>query len=75
MIKNWKPLDLVVVAITITICGTVGLIVLKPLVTGVELSDDKAKLMATVIASLISIISMYVGAKLQANKDRQNDND
>jgi len=56
--------------LTGTVCLIVILVSLSPVITGKQLSETKAKMMVGVIGSMISIISMYVGAKIQQVRDK-----
>ena len=41
-----------------------------PLVRGESLAGEKAKLLSGAVSSVISIITLYVGAKIQESRDR-----
>ena len=68
--KNWNSVDVVVLILTIIISLVLIITLIRPFVTGVAITDGNSKLVAGLIASIISIISMYVGAKIQQNKDK-----
>ena len=68
--KNWNSVDYVVLILTTIISLVLVITMIKPFVTGIAITDANAKLVAGLIASIISIISMYVGAKIQQNKDK-----
>lgn len=63
-------LNLVMLMLTGTVCAVVFLVSVAPFITGKELSETKAKMMAGIVGSMISIVSMYVGAKIQQNRDK-----
>jgi len=63
-----RNLNVVMLMLTGTVCGVVVLVAFSPLITGKALSETKAKMMVGIITSMISIISMYVGAKIQQDK-------
>lgn len=69
--KRWNPLDMIVVIITIFVCVSVGLGVAHAMWRTTPMDDARAKLVTGVITSLVAIINMYVGAKLQQSKDRE----
>ena len=71
--KLWKPIDIVIVVLTVTICSCLFAALAKPMITGVDLSEGGSELVATMMASVISIVSMYVGAKLQSIRDNRSD--
>jgi hypothetical protein len=67
--KGWQPIDymvgLMVVAVVIFLTMIMGEVVFDDK----ELSDSGAKRMNTVVISILSIISMYVGAQIQKGKE------
>jgi len=63
-------LSIVILMLTGTVCVIVLLVAVSPLITGRELTETKAKMMAVIVGSMISIISMYVGAKIQQHRDK-----
>jgi hypothetical protein len=66
--KNWSAVDIIILILVTIISLVLLLSVLLPFISGMPASDSTAKLIAGLIASIISIISMYVGAKIQKNK-------
>ena len=68
---KWEPVDVLMVAITLTICFTVATIAVSPFMDEIQngLSESKAKLFVGIVSSLVSILSMYVGARIQRHKD------
>jgi len=46
-----------------------GVSAFSPLIRGEELSEAKSKIVGGLFTSIISIVSMYVGAKIQERKD------
>ena len=63
-------LNIIMLMLTGTVCLILILVSLSPVITGKQLSETKAKMMVGVIGSMISIISMYVGAKIQQVRDK-----
>ena len=57
--------------LTVTVCFTVGSISIVPFTDEMQnsLSEGKAKLFVGVVSSLVSIISMYIGSRIQRHKD------
>ncbi len=43
---------------------------IAPLIKGDALSGEKAKLLSGAMSSVISIITLYVGAKIQESRDK-----
>ena len=69
MLKEWKPVDYIIVVITVTICTIMLTSVLYSVYAGIELSTGGLKLLHIILVSFVSIISMYVGARIQEKKD------
>ena len=65
---NQNATSIVVIMITGTICAALLLMFLSQLVNGSTWSESKAKLVAGIVTSLISIVSVFVGSKLNSNK-------
>lgn len=63
-------LNVIILMLTGTVCLILILVTLSPVITGKQMSETKAKMMVGVIGSMISIISMYVGAKIQQVRDK-----
>ena len=61
--KNWEPVDIGVLII-IAIVGVILIIsIIRPFITDKTMSVDAAKLVAGIIGSLISIVSVWVGSR------------
>ena len=67
---NWQPIDIVAMLLTVTLCFILSLSAMSPLITGNPLSDTKAKMLVGLVSSVVSIVSMYIGATLQKRKDK-----
>jgi hypothetical protein len=78
MFKNWKPVDHIVLVLAITV-STLLLFsaIIVPLMMNFYFNKDNyilvraetVKLIFGAVSSFISIISMYIGAKIQKYKD------
>ena len=69
--KGWKPEDIIVGMFALTIMYAIIMTGLTPLFIDMEKegsSPEKAKIIAGLLSSIVSVVSMYVGAKLR-NKD------
>jgi hypothetical protein len=68
--KNWHPVSVVVLILT----GTIGIGMVygmvMPLVSGKELSPDMQKTIDSIYNSAMAIVTLYVGAMVQRNKDK-----
>lgn len=69
-LKSWKPVDWVVVILTLAISSGVIIAVSSPIIRGEELSPEAVKAVASGAGACISIISMYVGASIQARTNK-----
>ncbi len=55
--------------LTLTICTVVVMACSAPLIRGESLGETQAKALASIVTASVSIVSMYVGAKLQKHAD------
>lgn len=71
--KNWRPVDHIVLIITLTVSTLLitGL-VLSQIEDSKMLRSETVKLLFGTVSSFIAIISMYIGAKVQRNRDNNN---
>jgi hypothetical protein len=60
-----KPIDVVALIIATTTSLILMLAVASPLVTGVPMSESKARIVAGLVSSFVAILSMYAGSRLQ----------
>ena len=70
--KKWKPVDIVVLILVITISLVMLAIIVKTLLKG-DLSEDKSKMFAGLVGSVIAIISIYVGSMVSRNNKNKRD--
>ena len=66
--SKWEPVDFIICMLVVVICFTVIGSIALPLFRGTELPETKAKMVAGIVVSVVSIVSMYVGAKIQQKK-------
>jgi uncharacterized protein YacL len=70
--KNFKPVDILILFIGVIIGIFILLSVISVLITHKPMDDLKARLIASIITSLVSVISLYVGHRLNgSNKDKK----
>ena len=67
--KNWKPVDVIVLILACILGFSLVFAMIKPLITTASLSPDSLKLIAGLLASMLTIVSIYVGGKIQKNKE------
>jgi len=68
---KWQPVDVIVGLLAVTVCAMLGAACVAPLMSGQPLSDERAKVVAAVVTSALSIVSMYVGAAIQRGRDQK----
>jgi hypothetical protein len=62
-VKGWKPTDLIAFILAVTVCIILILASLRPILTGIEVSVDKARMLAGIIGAIIAMIANYLGGK------------
>jgi len=65
-----KPIDIVIIIITSTVCLSLLLILINPFPREIPLDDESKKVLGHLMSGLVSIISVYVG--MQLNNKRKN---
>ena len=68
--KTWQPVDWVVVMITVSLCFGLLTGMVVRLFVGTSTDPATSARVATFIGSLVAIVSLYVGAKIGADKPR-----
>jgi len=63
-----KPVDTVVVILSAVVAIALLLTVASPLITGNQLSDEKAQLVAGLLSACVTVISIYVGSKVKGSR-------
>jgi len=69
--KKWQPVDVIITLLTLLICFIFSSLALTPLIRGTEFSEDKAALMAGLLGSILSIIALYVGTKINGSSPNE----
>lgn len=59
----WTPTDIIVMLLTMAIVIFVILTMINVVFFKKDLSDEKLKILLTVLGSILAIISMYIGFK------------
>ena len=59
-----KPVDIIAIILTLTICYILSVVITMAAIHSQPLSEIGAKIVDKMTIALISIISMYVGSKL-----------
>ena len=63
---KWKAVDIIAAIIAITICIGLVICLIIPIITDIPLSDKAYELVKNIFISIISIVSMYIGAKVRS---------
>lgn len=63
-----KPVDWIVLIVTIPISVVILVVAIVPAITGKEISETKAELFSDMIKQIIAIVLVYVGYKLRGDK-------
>ena len=73
--RKWKPVD-TLVGLIVVVLG-VGLIMAAatPYFLGVPISDKRSEIIGAVVTAMVSIVSMYVGARIRNDGDDDGDDD
>ena len=65
---TWKPYDIIILILTITLSVILISIFIELALTDIAMTDTNAKIVGGILGSVISIISMYIGAQIQKRK-------
>ena len=70
--RNWKPVDVIVGILVVTVSGAVLATILAR-AAGADFVEpvENAKLLIGVVTTMLSVVSMYVGAKIQGHRDEE----
>ena len=66
--NKWMPADYIVMFLTLVIGTMLLLTSAKGVISRTEMSDQKTEMLIGLIGSLVAIISIYIGAKIQSNR-------
>lgn len=71
--KNWTPVDFVVFALAFVIALALGVSTLNNVLYKIPLSPERADIVDRIYIGIISIVSLYVGAKVANNNKNKKD--
>jgi membrane protein implicated in regulation of membrane protease activity len=73
-INKLEAVDIIVLSLTLVIGIFILLSTTSALFTGIPMGEMKARLIASIITSLVSVLSLYVGHRLGKNhKEKENE--
>ena len=73
--NKWTPADYIVLILTLTVSIIMIFIMFLPLQKVVTvMREETVKLIFMIISSLIAVISMYIGARLENNRNNNTKN-
>jgi len=64
-----KPVDTVVLILTVPVAVLIIVATISPIFTGKFLSESKAQLMGDLVKQVIAIVLVYVGYKLRGSDE------
>ena len=64
-----KPVDIIAIIATLSVSFILVATVVGTIVRGEPLTDEKAKIVGTLVSSFIAIVSMYVGSRIKGGSD------
>ena len=67
--ENWRPVDYVVAFLALVVCIITTGAILSATMHSEPMTKAEEEILASLTASMISIISMYVGASIQKARD------
>jgi hypothetical protein len=68
--NEWKPIDFIVGLLAITIAMVLVSAMVDVLINEDAMTEGGSKRVTNIVTAMLSIISMYVGAQIQKNKDK-----
>jgi len=63
--KKFEPADIIIMILAMTVSIVLLISLLRPLFIDASMSAHGAEILKTILGSMISIISMYVGLKFK----------
>jgi len=72
-VGKWKAADWAIIILTLSVSSIIIATAWSIGIRGNHLDDSQTKVIGGVIAGIISIISMYIGAIIQKKADRNGD--
>ncbi len=64
-----KPVDIVVVSLTVAVCSILTGVMINAFLSGREISPEASEIVGGLVGSIIAIISLYVGARINGKDD------
>ena len=67
---KWKPEDYIIAALAL--CIIIGMLTLLSAVIfmGKQLNPDQQRIMENMLSAIMTLVGMYVGAKIQKHRDK-----
>ena len=69
--NRWAPVDWIVLLLAVCIGFGLVLSAISPLVLGQPISEERSKIIGGAVVAVISVISVYVGARMRLPRDRE----
>jgi hypothetical protein len=65
--KKYTTVEVVILLLTVGIVLFLFILILKSLLSDIPMSDGRVEILDSILTSIISIVSMYIGSKLNNN--------
>ncbi len=66
----WKPEDYIVAALAVLIISGMFVRLYGVVFQGLPISSEDARITENILSGIMAIISMYIGAKIQKHRDK-----
>lgn len=66
----WKPVDIIIAIFVVSLCAIMGMGAYSIAIVGTEIPENRRMIIETMINGAVSVISMWVGAKIQEQSDK-----
>ena len=67
---KWTPVDIIVIILTTVISIVLATSIVDVIINDTTMTDIRSKRITALLTSIIAIITLYVGAQIQKNKDK-----
>lgn len=67
---KWTPVDYAILLLTLMVSVTFMITAILPIILQEPISDARSKVLGGIATSVVSVISVYVGAKIQKHREK-----
>jgi len=72
---KWEPVDIVVIGLSSSVLIVIFGTAVKAIVYKESFSEERSQIVAGIVASILAIVSLYVGSRLRKKDDGGGDGD